>query len=84
MKHEDGFDFMTGSQSYSAPMGMNQQESSYAPMNAFGNFSLLIEGGGGFGGPMNQFSTQQKIDGIDGDLSPEEQEQIAKVNDEQD
>jgi hypothetical protein len=53
-------------------------------MNSFGNFSLLIAGGDGFGGPMNQFSTQQKVDGIDGDLSPEEQEQIAKVNEDQD
>jgi len=59
-------------------MGMNQQESSYAPMNAFGNFSLLIEGGGGFGGPMNQFSTQQKIDGIDGDLSPRNRSKLLK------
>lgn len=56
-KHEEGFDFMGGGSSADQPMNMNQQESSFVPMNAFEDSSLPSGAAGGMGDQMAQFSS---------------------------
>ena len=78
-KHEDGFDFMGGGASGDHPMNMSQQETGFMPMNAFGDSSIHHDQASAMSAPMGNFNSMPKIDGLDGDLTPEEQDQIAKV-----
>jgi len=78
-KHEEGFDFMGSGSGGEQQMNLNEQENAFMPMNAFDGSSAPTDSMGGMGAPMGQFNSQPNIEGLDGDLTPEESEQIAKV-----